>query len=186
MIFSRAKRHMMVVSSIEGAQITNTYNMGANALRKYLAYAQAASVGDADAMAAALTEYSGADAREADGDGQLVADQIAEELTARGFVAVRNRAISPQMPCRGEAGRSGRGWRFSSGHPGRRPRPLRRRRPCRALRGEAGRSIRVRLGGDDRARQGLAHRPRQGHAAHCQAADKSRSETGHEADLHVP
>ena len=27
-IFSRAKRHMMVVSSIDGAQITNTYNTG--------------------------------------------------------------------------------------------------------------------------------------------------------------
>ncbi len=89
-IFSRAKRHMMVVSSIEGAQITNTYNMGANALRKYLTYAQAASVGDGDAMAAALTEYSNGGASEAEGDGQLVADQIAQELTARGFVAMRN------------------------------------------------------------------------------------------------
>ena len=89
-IFSRAKRHMMVVSSIEGAQITNTYNMGANALRKYLTYAQAASVGDGDAMAAALTEYSNRGASEAEGDGQLVADQIAQELTARGFVAMRN------------------------------------------------------------------------------------------------
>ena len=89
-IFSRAKRHMMVVSSIDGAQITNTYNMGANALRRYLTYAQAASVGNTGAMAAALTEYSGAGASEAEGDGQLVADQIADEVTARGFVAVRN------------------------------------------------------------------------------------------------
>ena len=68
-IFSRAKRHMMVVSSIDGAQITNTYNMGANALRKYLTYAQAASLGDADAMAAALAEYA-ARARSSGGDGQ--------------------------------------------------------------------------------------------------------------------
>ena len=64
--------------------------MGANALRNYLTYAQAASVGDTDSMVAALVEYSGAGAREADGDGQLVADQIAGELTAWGFLAVRN------------------------------------------------------------------------------------------------
>ena len=89
-IFSRAKRHMMVVSSIDGTQITNTYNSGASALRKYLTYAQAASVGDSGSMAAALAEYSSTSAYEADGDGQLVADQIAEELSARGYVAVRN------------------------------------------------------------------------------------------------
>ena len=107
-IFSRAKRHMMVVSSIEGAQITNTYNMGANALRKYLTYAQAASVGDADSMAAALAEYSGAGAREADSDGQLVADQIAQELRARGFVAVRNYGQSA-LKCHIAAKRAGHG-----------------------------------------------------------------------------
>jgi hypothetical protein len=107
-IFSRAKRHMMVVSSIDGAQITNTYNMGANALRKYLTYAQAASVGDADSMAGALAEYSGAGAREADGDGQLVADQIAEELSARGFVAVRNYGQSA-LKCHIAAKRAGHG-----------------------------------------------------------------------------
>ena len=107
-IFSRAKRHMMVVSPIEGAQITNTYNMGANALRKYLTYAQATSVGDADSMAAALAEYSGAGAREADGDGQIVADQIAEELRARGFVAVRNYGQSA-LKCHIAAKRAGHG-----------------------------------------------------------------------------
>jgi hypothetical protein len=107
-IFSRAKRHMMVVSSIDGAAITNTYNMGANALRKYLAYAQAASVGDADAMAAALAEYAGGDAREAEGDGQLVADQIADELRARGFVAVRNYGQSG-LKCHIAAKGKGRG-----------------------------------------------------------------------------
>ena len=107
-IFSRAKRHMMVVSSIDGAQITNTYNMGANALRKYLTYAQAASVGDADLMAAALAEYSGAGAREADSDGQLVADQIAQELRARGFVALRNYGQSA-LKCHIAAKRAGHG-----------------------------------------------------------------------------
>jgi hypothetical protein len=107
-IFSRAKRHMMVVSSIEGAQITNTYNTGANALRKYLTYAQAASVGDTGAMAAALAEYASANAEEADGDGQIVADQIADELTARGFVAVRNYGHSG-LKCHIAVKKAGRG-----------------------------------------------------------------------------
>jgi len=94
-IFSRAKRHMMVVSSIDGAQITNTYNYGANALRKYLAYAQAASVGRTDAMAAALLEYGARGDDRADyGQGQLAADQIAAELSARGFFIVRNHGQS--------------------------------------------------------------------------------------------
>ncbi|MEM7431635.1 MAG: AAA domain-containing protein [Pseudomonadota bacterium] len=56
-IFSRAKQHMAVVSSIEPVQITNTYNDGANALRQYLRYAKAVSVGDRDGMNAALLEY---------------------------------------------------------------------------------------------------------------------------------
>jgi hypothetical protein len=94
-IFSRAKRHMMIVSSIDGAQITNTYNYGANALRKYLAYAQAASIGDADAMGAALVEYSArVDALKDFEQGQRMADQIAAALTARGFVAQRNHGQS--------------------------------------------------------------------------------------------
>ena len=94
-IFSRAKRHMMVVSSIDGAQITNTYNYGANALRKYLTYAQAASVGLTEAMAAALVEYGARnDGRGDDEQGQLVGDQIAAELSERGFVVARNHGQS--------------------------------------------------------------------------------------------
>jgi hypothetical protein len=90
-IFSRAKKHMMVVSSIDGAQITNTYNYGANALRKYLIYAQAASTGGGDEMSAALVEYAVREGLAEDFEvGQTVADQIAEALRKRGFVAQRN------------------------------------------------------------------------------------------------
>ena len=38
-IFSRARQHMAVVSSIEAEAITNVYNDGANTLRAFLAYA---------------------------------------------------------------------------------------------------------------------------------------------------
>jgi hypothetical protein len=46
-VFSRAKRHMVVVSSICHTAITNEYNDGANCLRRYLAFSAAASAGDA-------------------------------------------------------------------------------------------------------------------------------------------
>jgi hypothetical protein len=94
-IFSRAKRHMMIVSSIDGAQITNAYNYGANALRKYLTYAQAASLGQPDAMSAALIEYGSRDASITEaGQGQRVADQIAAKLRESGLIAVRNHGQS--------------------------------------------------------------------------------------------
>jgi superfamily I DNA and/or RNA helicase len=94
-IFSRAKRHMMIVSSIDGAQITNTYNYGANALRKYLTYAQAASLGQPDAMEAALMEYGARDPSVTEaGQGQRVADQIAAKLSESGLIAVRNHGQS--------------------------------------------------------------------------------------------
>jgi REase_MTES_1575 len=53
-IVSRARQHMVVVSSIEASAITNTYNDGANALRRFLGYAQAVSRGDAEAAARIL------------------------------------------------------------------------------------------------------------------------------------
>ncbi|WP_329004157.1 AAA domain-containing protein [Kribbella sp. NBC_00709] len=57
-IFSRAREHMVIVSSIEPEAITNTYNDGANTLRRFLAYAAAVSRGDHAAAKAALTPYA--------------------------------------------------------------------------------------------------------------------------------
>lgn len=45
-IFSRARQHMALVSSIRHFDITNEYNDGANCLRNFLEYAAACSVGD--------------------------------------------------------------------------------------------------------------------------------------------
>ncbi|HEV7405135.1 MAG TPA: WGR domain-containing protein, partial [Chthoniobacteraceae bacterium] len=45
-IFSRARHHMAVVSSIRHAAITNDYNDGAAALKSFLHYAECASRGD--------------------------------------------------------------------------------------------------------------------------------------------
>ena len=46
MVFSRAKRHMAVVSSIDPEQITNLYNDGAHCMKRYLQFARAASIDD--------------------------------------------------------------------------------------------------------------------------------------------
>ncbi len=45
-VFSRARRHMVVVSSVRHTAITNEYNDGANCLRRYLEYSAALSGGD--------------------------------------------------------------------------------------------------------------------------------------------
>jgi predicted DNA-binding WGR domain protein len=47
-IFSRAKNHMVIVSSIRYEDITNDYNDGANSLKNFLHYAEAVSKGDAE------------------------------------------------------------------------------------------------------------------------------------------
>jgi len=59
-IFSRAKHHVAVVSSFDPEQITNDWNKGAKALKRYLMYAAAASTGNAEAMQNALDGYAGA------------------------------------------------------------------------------------------------------------------------------
>ncbi|MFI6681659.1 AAA domain-containing protein [Kribbella sp. NPDC050470] len=56
-IFSRAREHMVVVSSIEPDAITNTYNDGANTLRRFLTYATAISQGNSTAAKAILGTY---------------------------------------------------------------------------------------------------------------------------------
>ncbi len=85
-IFSRAKQNMLVVSSINPEQITNTYNEGANALRQYLSYAAAVSAGDPAAMNAALSEFG---IRQPDADestsARALQTQLAEALRACGL-----------------------------------------------------------------------------------------------------
>ncbi len=83
-IFSRAKKHMVVVTSIDSGQITNTYNTGANALRQYLRYARAVSEGDRASMQTALLEYGYSQPQKNDVDGALVS-AIAERLRIEGL-----------------------------------------------------------------------------------------------------
>ena len=85
-IFSRARQHMVIVSSIEPDAITNTYNDGANTLRRFLSYADAVSRGDLEAAQAALTPYAVGRRRvpQAVATSAVIA-QLADALRARGL-----------------------------------------------------------------------------------------------------
>lgn len=86
-IFSRAKHHMAVISSIRHRDITNTYNDGANSLRSFLQYAEAASRGD-EPTARRVLESLNPLARTSlspEAGRDAVVEGIAEGLRARGY-----------------------------------------------------------------------------------------------------
>jgi hypothetical protein len=87
-IFSRARRHMAVVTSIRSPQITNEYNDGANALRRFLGYAEALSAGDVDAAQRVLDAANPHGRRAAEiTSHSTVIDALAEALRSRGLLA---------------------------------------------------------------------------------------------------
>ncbi|MGB3472918.1 MAG: AAA domain-containing protein, partial [Erythrobacter sp.] len=57
-IFSRARHHMAVVTTIEPEAITNTHNDGAMALRTFLSFARARAQGDAELGRSALASIN--------------------------------------------------------------------------------------------------------------------------------
>lgn len=85
-IFSRARHHMAVVSTIRAEAITNTHNDGARALRTFLAFAEAQARGDANhgqtVLATLNPEAQRIFARTAPADA--LRDAIAGALVARG------------------------------------------------------------------------------------------------------
>jgi predicted DNA-binding WGR domain protein len=85
--FSRAKKHMAVVSSIQYADIRNVYNDGANSLRHYLQYAAAMSAGDLGLATVVLKALNpgGAGARLDGAAHDAVVARLAESLGARGL-----------------------------------------------------------------------------------------------------
>ena len=88
-IFSRARVHMAIVSSIDASAITNTYNDGANTLRRFLDYAAALSRGDPNGATAVITSLR--ERRSSDLPAvrrSAVASQLGEALRARGLVVV--------------------------------------------------------------------------------------------------
>jgi hypothetical protein len=87
-ILSRAKHHMVVVSSIRHHDITNEHNDGANSLKRFLQYAEATSHGDV-AQARRVLQSLNPQARRALAPVNLrdaVVAGLAEALRARGYL----------------------------------------------------------------------------------------------------
>ena len=88
-IFSRARQHMVLLSSLRHVDITNDYNDGANALKNFLHYAESLSRGDV-ALARQVLDGLNPMKRQSLSLEQIsavLAGQIAEALTARGWAA---------------------------------------------------------------------------------------------------
>jgi len=91
-IFSRAKHHMAIVSSIRHHDITNDYNDGANSLKNFLQYAEAVSKGDAT-LARRVLENLNPLSRKALAPlskGDAVVEALAAALRARGYAVDLN------------------------------------------------------------------------------------------------
>jgi hypothetical protein len=85
--FSRARKHMALVTSLREQDITNDYNDGARCLKNYLRYAEAVSAGDLPRVRRVLWELasreeSPAEQKQAD----AVLSQLAAALVERGYV----------------------------------------------------------------------------------------------------
>ena len=85
-LFSRARKHMAVVSSIRCEQITNEYNEGANYLRRFLQYAEAISEGK---MPMARTILDGLAPQGNDSEAgvgpAIIRSQLKEQISALGY-----------------------------------------------------------------------------------------------------
>ncbi len=83
-IFSRAKQHMAIVSTIEAPAITNLHNDGAAHLARFLAYAQAESAGG-DGGEAVLRSLRVGDESPGAGARSAVAAELAGRLRREGI-----------------------------------------------------------------------------------------------------
>ena len=86
-IFSRARRHMAVVSSIRSHDITNDYNDGANCLKNYLEYSDAISRGDESRATRILRVLSAQQNERMDDEPRVdaIVQDLSAALIARGF-----------------------------------------------------------------------------------------------------
>ena len=86
-IFSRAKHHMALVSSIRHHDITNEYNDGANSLKNFLHYAEAVSKGDATTARRVLENLNPLSRKALAplSKGDAVVEGLAKALRSRGY-----------------------------------------------------------------------------------------------------
>jgi very-short-patch-repair endonuclease/DNA polymerase III delta prime subunit len=95
-IFSRSKLSMMIVSTITHAAITNDYNFGANALKTYLRYAEALSIGQVESAKSALFSIASQTTSEYDcrESSDAIHNNLAEQLAQNGWKVERNFGLS--------------------------------------------------------------------------------------------
>jgi predicted DNA-binding WGR domain protein len=84
-LFSRARMHMAVVSSIRYEHITNVYNDGANYLRRFLQYAELISEGRMASARSILDSLAPPKSAGADAMPTIIRTQIKEQLLALGY-----------------------------------------------------------------------------------------------------
>jgi predicted DNA-binding WGR domain protein len=84
-LFSRARKHMAVISSIRYDQITNEYNEGANYLRRFLQYAGHVSSGRMTEARSILDGLPDDSPGSAPATPTLVRQQLKDQLLAHGF-----------------------------------------------------------------------------------------------------
>ncbi|OYV06521.1 MAG: DNA helicase, partial [Verrucomicrobiales bacterium VVV1] len=86
-IFSRARHHMALVSSIRHTQITNDYNDGARALKSFLHYAESLSRGESSMARQVLDGLNPLKRKSLDRSAERseIVSQMAEALAARGW-----------------------------------------------------------------------------------------------------
>ena len=86
--FSRAKHHMVLVSSIRATAITNDYNVGANCLKSYLRYAELTSRGDETGAQAVLEQLRPGSSSNHDSERtpHPVAMQLANKIREAGYL----------------------------------------------------------------------------------------------------
>jgi Superfamily I DNA and RNA helicases and helicase subunits len=85
-IFSRAKKHMAVVSSIRHHHITNEYNEGANYFKRFLHYAELISTGDMKSARGILDSLVlNKKEKKSDSSVSVILTQIREQLEKRGY-----------------------------------------------------------------------------------------------------
>jgi predicted DNA-binding WGR domain protein len=85
-IFSRAKKHMAVVSSIRHHHVTNEYNEGANYFKRFLQYSELVSCGDMRSARTILDSLvlHKKDRSKAKADS-IILQQIKEQLEKKGY-----------------------------------------------------------------------------------------------------
>jgi superfamily I DNA and/or RNA helicase/predicted DNA-binding WGR domain protein len=85
-IFSRAKKHMAIISSIKYLNITNEYNEGANYFRRFLQYAENVSIGNMQTARMILDSLVvNKNEKLAGGKMTIVLKQIKKQLEKEGY-----------------------------------------------------------------------------------------------------